>query len=489
MAKEKENMDPDKLNELLKQSFLSEHGDKSPDDIADFVFSHEYDAKINPRKEQEFLKKISGGGTAGSSLFYLIIVVSTLVLTVVIYFSFFYNRYSPVFPNETEAGQDTSRYAREEIIQPIQINDEEYFDGISNSEKRNLEELTPLRNKELKHIIRSIDTLSTVPDHSSVSDSIRPSEKGVPDESMIRRFKKVKKMMLEKLILRDKKLYVQVFSGRISYMGEETDVDEFYVRSCVITNLEYKTFLVDLLLQGKNDDYEKAKVNNGIWNNYEMPVLEENYFAGNEYNDFPVVNIPYEGALLFCNWLEEEAKQYAEKTGRKIKPFTVRLPYDTEWIHMIISGYARIPGYDGYHTIFDINEGFVDKLLVKRLNSLKKNNKKGDPVYELFAVNRYGMDEPQVLDILNTGFEIHDPFPSDTIDPKRMKDFGKIGHVSEMIVKKQNDDFSVCGFCWKNKEEFMEMMGSFALANGSPYIGMRIVVSFGDAPVYKKPFY
>jgi hypothetical protein len=489
VAKEKENMDPEKLNELLKQSFLNNQ-DKMPDDCSDFVFSRDYNVKIDPLKEQNFLKKISGAGTSGSNFLYVLLsFAGVLIIGAVIYFSFFHNSDKPAISDDEPAVKDTILSPEKDVLQTGNLKGLTNYEEISLEEKKHLNELNPLMNKELQFIIQSIDTVSPASQKQIVSENYGIKDKIALNEKMIGHFKMIKKMMIEKLISRDKKLYAAVYPGSVSYLSEDRDVDAFYLRTCLITNLEYKTFLVDLLIQGKNEEYEKAKVNSEIWKNYNMPHLAENYFTGSEYNDFPVVNISYEGAIMFCNWLEEESMIYAEKTGQKLKSFNVRLPYDLEWIHIIMYGYARIPDYDGYHTIFDINEGYVDKLLVKRLNSLKKTNKSGDPVYELFAVNRFRLNETQVLDIYNQGFKIHETFPSDTIYPKRMKDFGKIGYVSEMIIEKQNENFKVSGFCWKDKEEFLEMMTSFSSAKASPFVGMRIVISYENAPVYKNPFF
>ena len=59
------NINENELNELLRKLYLEEKGKQVDDTEAEFILNQEYDVKIDPKKEQELLNKLStkkGGG-------------------------------------------------------------------------------------------------------------------------------------------------------------------------------------------------------------------------------------------------------------------------------------------------------------------------------------------------------------------------------------------------------------------------------------------
>ena len=62
--------------------------------------------------------------------------------------------------------------------------------------------------------------------------------------------------------------------------------------------------------------------------NYNEPLVEL-YHRHPSYNDYPVVNISYEGATLFCSWLTEK---YNSLHGRKFNKVQFNLPTEKEWM-------------------------------------------------------------------------------------------------------------------------------------------------------------
>lgn len=97
---------------------------------------------------------------------------------------------------------------------------------------------------------------------------------------------------------------------------KEYTFSTFYMLSSEVTNKAYGAFLEDLQAQGRTADYEVARVlkeNNpklsvsGIIT--EMSPLKVDtfeYFKHPAYALYPVVEISYEGAILFCQWLNEK---------------------------------------------------------------------------------------------------------------------------------------------------------------------------------------
>ena len=485
MTEKNYNINEDDFNELLRKSFLEENADNNiDDDISKIVFSQEYDVKIDPEKEKNFKNRLSGKPGIGKGLFFGIILSVVLIVTAIII----------VFNPNTEDKHKANKIDKDEKINNTISNDSQLTEpnglnyyAIGEENKTKDIEVTTQVNDEIKSLV-------TLPDTNPVSQkkNISTTETGLQEmfvlnPKLIKRYSNIKQMMMEKLLNKDKKLYRSISEGNVNYKGENTGVTAFTIRSCVVTNLEYRTFLIDLLIKGRRSDYNKAKVKQDIWNNIKCQKLAEVYFKEEEYNDFPVVNISKEGAELFYSWLEQETKQYAKTLGIHFDEFKLRLPYDVEWMLLAEFGYSSINKNVGYLTIFDINEGYIDRALDRRIKSLQKKYKFEGPVDELYATNRYGMTESQIFDIFNKGFELRPALPLDTIFPERMKDYTNIGHVSEMIFDKQTGKQIVFGTNWRDKEEFQDMMKDFTKFSGSPFVGMRIVVEFENAPEYKKP--
>ena len=490
MAKENKNINDTEFDELLRKSFLEDEHSKFSDDLSKFVFDQEYDVKINPKKERDLINRFSGGHFIGSGLFYIVSSVIVVVIISIIILNFNIRKTEkPEVKNKTLILNYTNYNNDDSILKLRQFNDTNIYKQINEGEKKRFVEKSRMIKKELKSLILLSDTTKFLGEKQILATDLNKNEVFVLNTDFIQHYWNIKKMMIEKLINNDSKLYNSISPGIVNYKGENSGVSAFHIRRCPITNLEYRTFLIDLLVQGRKSDYDKAKVKSEIWNNYKMPFLAENYFKNEDYNDFPVVNISQEGAKLFCSWFESEAKLYAKKVNKNINNFKLRLPFDTEWMVLAKYGYTLFANNKGYLTIFDINEGYIDKSLEKQIKKLIKRSKSKSIVDSLWAINRYGISESKVLELLNKGFDIYNPKPADTIYPKRMMDYTAIGSVSEMTYEKQSGKSIVFGTSWKNKEEFTEMMTGFTKSSGSPFVGMRIVMIYDNAPEYTNPFW
>src|SRR3989338_5705442 len=145
---------------------------------------------------------------------------------------------------------------------------------------------------------------------------------------------KQKKSMLKALSKFDKKSYAYIPTGTFDYAGKQVSVQSFYMQTTEVTNLEYRTFLFDLLIQGRKDDFLIAKPDQAQWAAIYgggMKPYEENYFSHEAYNKYPVVNISRAGAELYCKWLTEEYNKAATKKGQSLIN-DIRIPSRTEWV-------------------------------------------------------------------------------------------------------------------------------------------------------------
>jgi|SRR5690554_1380513 len=107
--------------------------------------------------------------------------------------------------------------------------------------------------------------------------------------------------------------------------------DSLYASKTEVTNKQYTTFLNLLKQDNQTDKYITAKIDSAKWSDkhtYNEPYVQY-YHTHPAYADYPVVNISYEGATLFCEWLTE---QYNSNDKRKFKKVKFRLPTKDEWI-------------------------------------------------------------------------------------------------------------------------------------------------------------
>jgi sulfatase modifying factor 1 len=107
--------------------------------------------------------------------------------------------------------------------------------------------------------------------------------------------------------------------------------DDLYASKFEVTNKQYTHFLTQLKENNQADKYEIAKIDTAQWSKqltYGKPFAE-NYHSHPAYANYPVVNISYDGATLFCEWLTQ---QYNASPKRKFHKVLFRLPTEKEWI-------------------------------------------------------------------------------------------------------------------------------------------------------------
>ena len=118
-------------------------------------------------------------------------------------------------------------------------------------------------------------------------------------------------------------------SGSVILDKDSTYLSSFYMLETEVSNKMYKEFLDSLKIQGKNLELAIAMVDTLKWRDklaYNEPYVV-NYFQHPAYQNYPVVNISYEGAVLYCQWLTEKLnKQLKDK---KVK---VQLPTRAQWV-------------------------------------------------------------------------------------------------------------------------------------------------------------
>jgi len=146
---------------------------------------------------------------------------------------------------------------------------------------------------------------------------------------------KQKKIMLKQLNKLDKKKYAYIPSGTFDAKGKSISVQAFYMQTTEVTNLEYRTFLFDLLIHNRLDEFLVAKPDQEKWltvsgekHGYSQPMVDM-YFWHPAYYEYPVNNISRVGAEMYCKWLTIEANKVRKKNKGTLND--IRLPSNHEW--------------------------------------------------------------------------------------------------------------------------------------------------------------
>jgi formylglycine-generating enzyme required for sulfatase activity len=106
--------------------------------------------------------------------------------------------------------------------------------------------------------------------------------------------------------------------------------DKLYAGKFEVSNWMYRQFLNDLRSENKTSDLRIAQIDSAGW--IATPINIEPfvkiYHTSSKFDDYPVVNISYEAANLYCAWL---TRKYNSLPGRKYSKVRFVLPSEKEW--------------------------------------------------------------------------------------------------------------------------------------------------------------
>ncbi|MFN5149747.1 MAG: SUMF1/EgtB/PvdO family nonheme iron enzyme [Flavobacteriia bacterium] len=266
---------------------------------------------------------------------------------------------------------------------------------------------------------------------------------------------KKKKQMLRALEKLDKKGYIRMPSGSFEFDGKTVSVQSFMIQRTEVTNLEYRTFLFDLLIQGRKDEFLKAKPDQSQWSkvngltDFALDPMEENYFSHPAYNDYPVVNVSREGAEMYCKWLTQELIKVLD-TDDAGNYNDVRIPGRVEWVYAASTSGTDYP-YPWKGQFLRNSEG-------------------------CFLAN-YKPFENSYFD--DGGFFT---VKVDSYNPNSAGIYNMSGNVAEMVYNAPNSrkDPGTAGGGWMNNAEEIKILGPDPYSgktDAHPNIGFRVVMT------------
>lgn len=112
---------------------------------------------------------------------------------------------------------------------------------------------------------------------------------------------------------------------------------DLYVSRYEVSNLDYRSFLADLLTSPQVGVYNHCFPDTLVWQtrpSHANPLVQF-YFRHPSYDNYPVVGVSYAAALEYCKWLTEKYNQDAKRKQKKV---LFRLPNKEEWTHAANKG-------------------------------------------------------------------------------------------------------------------------------------------------------
>jgi len=175
-------------------------------------------------------------------------------------------------------------------------------------------------------------------------------------EEEIQANQKQKKKLIEAAINLNKADYAYIPMGSCIYKNDTVSVRSFYMQTTEVTNLQYRTFLFDLLIQGRINDFMEAKPNQIAWNTkfpyaFNGPLVNL-YFAHPAYDDYPVVNISRKAAEMYCVWLTIECNKILKERNKPLMN-DFRIPVDIEWAYAATNKLSKAKYATGHEYLRD----------------------------------------------------------------------------------------------------------------------------------------
>ena len=232
----------------------------------------------------------------------------------------------------------------------------------------------------------------------------------------------------------------------------EYNLPAFYMLETEVTNKAYNLFLNDLKAQGRTEDYEKARFRSENWYtpNHHNEAARCYYDSFPAYELYPAVNVPYEGAVLFCQWL-------TQKVGNPEWEYV--LPSQLDWTWAASGGMTRAAYSMGgpFLTAADGTPYYhyqhVDDSWITRTDS-------GFQVVD---------NHPKTMSTNFIGSET--PFPAKSLRANGYGLYNMCGNVAEMV---SNPNMAVGG-SWLDPGYDIRIYSIKNYTQPSPQIGFRVI--------------
>jgi formylglycine-generating enzyme required for sulfatase activity len=444
---------------------------------------------FNNPKNQELMETISNHvlptstvsiGIINKALFTkLMAIVIIIVSATFLYFNYFSNTKKTIIKNAISTIPSSSH--SEQIIEvPKQIAALYTSNNSSAIKKENqiivsetIQQQEPVINESPKH---QISTAFNIDENTKVKNEDTNYVFPKLTDKEIKETKKQKSIMAGMLVKPNKYWYPLIGDKQKDNLVSniKDTISNFYMARAEVTNLEYRTFLFDLLINNDKETFLKAKPYQSLWLNAtghaQGKLMKDLYFSDKRYNDYPVVNITTEGAELYCKWLSN----LTESNNGKIE---ARLPYENEWIKAAKYKDSNTYPWPGDSIQNKYGCFLANFCIQKQAEKLKPNqNIKCSPK----NINAYSSAEFMLGDSMMTA-------PVYSYNPNDYGIFCMIGNVAEMVYMNKTKTVITKGGSWNSDFEQCKIYNHEELngtVKANPMTGFRPIFRIKQTPFF-----
>jgi sulfatase modifying factor 1 len=354
------------------------------------------------------------------------------------------------------------------VVESITIKDE-FIQTTISSYNDQISDSIDVTTESIKDANRPVYILENIPVFKRKQDSVYRFPKLTKEQ--IEKNHKQKKQMLKQLNKLDKKKYAYVPSGSYDHKGKSISVQAFHMQTTEVTVLEYRTFIFDLLIQDKKEEFLKAKPDQEQWKfimgnqQSSMQPMVDNYFSHSAYNQYPINNISREGAELYCRWLTTEASKVRKDKKEVLND--VRLPSGYEWM------FAAKGGEDN-------KESFPWKT-----SSVRNKKKCYLANFKPVRDSIYSEEKGKFIKCESSNFFMDDgAFLTAKVDSYLPNEYGLYcmsGNVAEMVINWKDKSSGTKGGSWISDLPELMITGedkNSGVTEAKAHIGFRVVVTY-----------
>ena len=200
--------------------------------------------------------------------------------------------------------------------------------------------------------------------------------------------------------------------------------DKLYAGKFEVSNKLYREFLHDLMIKNKKELYLQVLVDSLNWRDktaYNEPFVEL-YFRHPAYSNYPLVNVSYESAIKYCDWLTDT---YNSSPNKKFKKVKFRLPTEPEW------EFAAKGGLENCEYAWG-NRLLLDNKINCNFRYVGDENLEIDTITNKIVVDY--TNNTGIAGTLNDNADI--TAPVDSYKPNKYGLYNMCGNISEMIQVK-----------------------------------------------------
>lgn len=254
-------------------------------------------------------------------------------------------------------------------------------------------------------------------------------------------------------------------SGLVILNNDTLSVQAFYMQNYEVTNKQYNDFLDWLEKKGSEAEKNSAKLQTENWtteSGMNLNQYAEHYHIHEAYQDYPVVNVTYEGAILYCNYLEQKIN--SELRAAKVK---IRLPEHAEFIRAGAVDNLKST-YSWGDTHMRNADGTLRANFIRIPQASLTRDKDGNIISQPVSYDHFH-EENQSVDFTA---------PSKSYFPSELGFYNLNGNVAEMIA----EEGIAVGGSWMNYGYDIRLQSRSEYEIASAKVGFRPVFTFVEEP-------